>query len=82
MLLEGVEKRGLEWGFHYLVLHVYEDNISARKLYQNSGYLALTTDPKWSSSLLGRRRRILMAKRIRTVKQLVDNVDTSESIDR
>ena len=62
-LLEAVEKRALEWSFEYLVLHVHEDNIAARRLYQKAGYMAIDLDPVWPTKLLGRKRRVLMAKR-------------------
>ncbi|CAI5465407.1 unnamed protein product [Closterium sp. Yama58-4] len=63
VLLAAVEQLSLQWGFEYIVLHVHEDNIAARRLYQKAGYLAIDCDSRWTSTLLGMRRRVLLAKR-------------------
>ncbi|CAI5489809.1 unnamed protein product [Closterium sp. Naga37s-1] len=63
VLLGAVEQLSLRWGFEYIVLHVHEDNIAARRLYQKAGYLAIDCDSRWTSTLLGMRRRVLLAKR-------------------
>ncbi|GJP51371.1 hypothetical protein CLOM_g10526 [Closterium sp. NIES-68] len=63
VLLGAVERLSLRWDFEYIVLHVHEDNIAARRLYQKAGYLAIDCDSRWTSTLLGMRRRVLLAKR-------------------
>ncbi|KAG8378421.1 hypothetical protein BUALT_Bualt08G0135600 [Buddleja alternifolia] len=52
------------WGFDYLALRAYEDDYGARKLYSNAGYRVVSGDPPWLTSWIGRRRRVLMVKRI------------------
>eukprot|EP00897_Mesotaenium_endlicherianum_P009931 jgi/Mesen1/8967/ME000056S08372 len=62
-LLKAAEVRALEWQFQYVALHVYEDNIPARRLYQKAGFMAIDMSALWPTTLFGRRRRVLMAKR-------------------
>lgn len=52
----------LRWGFEYLVLRAYEDDLGARKLYTNAGYEMVSADPPWTTTWIGRKRRVLMIK--------------------
>ncbi|KAL1212429.1 GCN5-related N-acetyltransferase 10 [Cardamine amara subsp. amara] len=51
------------WGFKVLALRAYEDDAAARNLYSNAGYNVVASDPPWSSTWIGRKRRVLMTKR-------------------
>ncbi|CAN8235389.1 unnamed protein product [Cochlearia groenlandica] len=51
------------WGFKLLALRAYEDDAAARNLYSNAGYQVTASDPPWSSTWIGRKRRVLMTKR-------------------
>ncbi|CAA0330368.1 unnamed protein product [Arabidopsis thaliana] len=51
------------WGFKLLALRAYEDDAAARNLYSNAGYSVVETDPLWTSTWIGRKRRVLMSKR-------------------
>ncbi|KAG7589830.1 GNAT domain [Arabidopsis suecica] len=51
------------WGFKLLALRAYEDDAAARNLYSNAGYSVVETDPLWTSTWIGRKRRVLMTKR-------------------
>ncbi|XP_010415929.1 PREDICTED: uncharacterized protein LOC104701872 [Camelina sativa] len=51
------------WGFKLLALRAYEDDAAARNLYSNAGYDVVATDPLWTSTWIGRKRRVLMTKR-------------------
>ncbi|KAK1431419.1 hypothetical protein QVD17_07878 [Tagetes erecta] len=62
VLLKSCEKLARFWGYKYLVLRAYEDDLGARTLYTNAGYKVVSSDPIWTSSLIGRRRRVLMIK--------------------
>ncbi|GJS12800.1 acyl-CoA N-acyltransferase [Tanacetum coccineum] len=62
VLLKACETLARVWGYKYLVLRAYEDDIGARKLYTNAGYRLVSGDPVWTTSWIGRRRRILMIK--------------------
>ncbi|XP_024970244.1 uncharacterized protein LOC112509493 [Cynara cardunculus var. scolymus] len=62
VLLKACEMLALLWGYKYLVLRAYEDDMGARKLYTNAGYRIVSGDPVWNTSWIGRRRRILMLK--------------------
>ncbi|KAI3757166.1 hypothetical protein L6452_04700 [Arctium lappa] len=62
VLLKACETLALLWGYKYLVLRAYEDDLGARKLYTNAGYTIVSGDPVWTTSWIGRRRRILMLK--------------------
>nr|GMD51152.1 putative acyl-CoA N-acyltransferase [Ipomoea batatas] len=61
-LLKACEMVANLWELEYLVLRAYEDDWGARKLYSNAGYRVVSTDPPWTSSWIGRRRRVLMIK--------------------
>ncbi|XP_018444200.1 GCN5-related N-acetyltransferase 10, chloroplastic [Raphanus sativus] len=52
------------WGFKLLALRAYEDDAAARNLYSNAGYTVVESDPPWTSTWIGRKRRVLMTKRI------------------
>lgn len=62
LLLEACEMLAFHWGYKYLVLRAYEDDWGARKLYTNAGYTMVSGDPVWTTSWIGRRRRVLMVK--------------------
>ncbi|KAJ9545858.1 hypothetical protein OSB04_025565 [Centaurea solstitialis] len=62
VLLKACEMVAVLWGYKYLVLRAYEDDLGARKLYTNAGYTIVSGDPVWTTSWIGRRRRILMLK--------------------
>lgn len=61
-LLKACEILSSTWGFDYLALRAYEDDHGARKLYSNAGYRVVSQDPPWTTSWIGRRRRVLMVK--------------------
>ncbi|XWS49468.1 hypothetical protein CRYUN_Cryun12cG0006100 [Craigia yunnanensis] len=61
-LLKACEVLSILWGFNYLVLRAYEDDLGARTLYANAGYRVVSGDPPWMTSWIGRRRRVLMIK--------------------
>lgn len=64
LLLKACDMRAREWNkLEYLVLHAYEDDMAARNLYTRAGYEVIASDPLWLSSWVGRRRRVLMAKK-------------------
>lgn len=52
----------VEWGFEYLALRAYEDDLGARQLYSSAGYRVVSGDPPWLSTWFGRKRRVLMIK--------------------
>ncbi|CAK8575316.1 unnamed protein product [Lathyrus sativus] len=52
------------WGFEFLVLRAYEEDVGARTLYTNAGYQVVSKDPPWTSNWIGRKCRVLMIKRI------------------
>ncbi|RVW12225.1 hypothetical protein VitviT2T_028924 [Vitis vinifera] len=62
-LLKACDMLSILWGFEYLVLRAYEDDLGARKLYSNSGYSVVSGDPPWTSTWLGKKRRVVMVKR-------------------
>lgn len=64
VLLEAAEALAAGWGFKFVALHVHEDNEGARCLYQRAGYVDVASDAIWATTWLGRRRRVLMAKRM------------------
>lgn len=66
ILLKACETLALVWGYKYLVLRAYEDDWGARKLYTNAGYKMVSGDPLWTTSWIGRRRRVLMIKECNT----------------
>ncbi|KAK9167750.1 hypothetical protein Scep_002941 [Stephania cephalantha] len=62
-LLKACDLLALLWGFDYLVLRAYEDDLAARTVYQNAGYRVVSGDPPWMTTWIGRKRRVLMLKR-------------------
>ncbi|KAH9626400.1 hypothetical protein KSS87_009086 [Heliosperma pusillum] len=64
VLLQACEVIAVLWGYQYLVLRAYEDDSGARALYTNAGYRLVSRDPTWVT-WIGRKRRILMVKRLR-----------------
>ncbi|KAG5001116.1 hypothetical protein JHK87_022188 [Glycine soja] len=40
------------WGFEFLALRAYEEDLGARKLYTNAGYQVVSRDPPWTSPAL------------------------------
>lgn len=62
-LLKACDVLSKIWGFKHLVLRAYEDDYGAQMLYSNAGYRIVSRDPPWSTSWIGRRRRVLMVKR-------------------
>jgi hypothetical protein len=68
LLLEACLTRALQWGFDYLVLHAYEDDMRAVNVYSKAGYRTITADPIWMTKFFGRRRRVVMARRTRDLQ--------------
>ncbi|XP_047322621.1 uncharacterized protein LOC124926437 isoform X2 [Impatiens glandulifera] len=66
-LLKGCDILSTVWGFKYLVLRAYEDDIGALKLYTSAGYMIVSGDPPWLTSWIGRKRRVLLVKRTNVV---------------
>ncbi|KAH7277630.1 hypothetical protein KP509_39G059900 [Ceratopteris richardii] len=64
VLLQACDATAIEWGFEYLVLQAYEDDKAARLLYAKAGYVVIAIDPLWFSRLLGRRRKVILAKKV------------------
>ncbi|XP_058195071.1 GCN5-related N-acetyltransferase 10, chloroplastic-like isoform X2 [Rhododendron vialii] len=62
-LLKACDMVSILWGFEYLVLRAYEDDLGALKLYGNAGYRIVSADPPWMTTWIGRKRRVLMIKR-------------------
>lgn len=62
-LLKACDMVSILWGFEYLVLRAYEDDLGALDLYGNAGYRIVSADPPWMSTWIGRKRRVLMIKR-------------------
>ncbi|XP_010062409.2 uncharacterized protein LOC104449829 [Eucalyptus grandis] len=62
-LLKACDELCIGWGYRYLVLRAHEDDSGARTLYANAGYRVVTGDPVWVS-WIGKRRRVLMIKKI------------------
>ncbi|GJZ92167.1 acyl-CoA N-acyltransferase [Tanacetum coccineum] len=56
VLLKACETLARVWGYKYLVLRAYEDDIGARKLYMNARYRLVLGDPIWTRNWIGRRR--------------------------
>lgn len=63
VLLQACDLTALEWGFEFLVLQAYEDDKAARCLYARAGYTIISIDPLWLSKWLGKRRRVILAKK-------------------
>ncbi|XP_042504612.1 uncharacterized protein LOC122081526 isoform X2 [Macadamia integrifolia] len=62
-LLKACDMLSLLWGFNYLALRAYEDDLAAHKLYGNAGYRVVSGDSPWLPSWIGSKRRVLMIKR-------------------
>ncbi|XP_042507702.1 uncharacterized protein LOC122083856 isoform X2 [Macadamia integrifolia] len=62
-LLKACDMLSLLWGFNYLALRAYEDDLAARKLYGNAGYRVVSGESPWLPSWIGSKRRVLMIKR-------------------
>lgn len=69
VLLKACDELSVLWGLDHLVLRAYEDDIGARELYTKAGYRVVTGDPPWTTSWIGRKRRVLMIKRSNPSKQ-------------
>ncbi|KAJ7565825.1 hypothetical protein O6H91_02G076800 [Diphasiastrum complanatum] len=67
LLLQASDMKALDWGFKYLVLHAYEDDAPARRLYSRAGFQVICEDPLWTSKWLGRQRRVTMAKKVSSI---------------
>ncbi|GAU37965.1 hypothetical protein TSUD_269800 [Trifolium subterraneum] len=52
------------WGYEFLALRAYEEDLGARTLYTNAGYQLVSKDPPWTSNWIGRKCRVLMIKKI------------------
>lgn len=63
VLLKACEVISVLWGYEHVVLRAYEDDKGARALYSNAGYKLVSRDPPWVN-WIGRKRRILMVKRL------------------
>lgn len=61
VLLKACDVLSNLWGFKYLVLRAYEDDVGARRLYTKAGYRVVSSDPQWMT-WIGRKRRVLMIK--------------------
>lgn len=62
-LLKACDMLSILWGFEFLALRAYEEDLGARKLYTNAGYQVVSRDPPWTSNWIGRKCRVLMIKR-------------------
>lgn len=63
LLLKACDFLAFLWGFNYLVLRAYEDDVGARTLYARAGYKVVSQDPPWTSTWIGRKQRVLMVKK-------------------
>ncbi|KAJ9180084.1 hypothetical protein P3X46_008370 [Hevea brasiliensis] len=61
VLLKACDVLSTLWGFKYLVLRAFEDDVGARRLYTKAGYKVVSIDPQWMT-WIGRKRRVLMIK--------------------
>lgn len=61
-LLKACDVLSETWGFQYLTLRAYEDDLGAQKLYASAGYKVVSGDPPWMTTWIGKRRRVLMIK--------------------
>eukprot|EP00252_Welwitschia_mirabilis_P013585 TRINITY_DN2988_c0_g1_i1.p1 TRINITY_DN2988_c0_g1~~TRINITY_DN2988_c0_g1_i1.p1 ORF type:complete len:295 (+),score=43.59 TRINITY_DN2988_c0_g1_i1:507-1391(+) len=64
-LLKACDYLALLWGFDYVALQAYEEDMVAKKLYMNAGYKVASRNPSWAATLLGRKPRVLMIKKVR-----------------
>ncbi|WVZ01745.1 hypothetical protein V8G54_022551 [Vigna mungo] len=62
-LLKACDMLSILWGFEFLALRAYEEDLGARKLYTNAGYQVVSRDPPWTSNWIGKKCRVLMIKR-------------------
>ncbi|KAH1238382.1 hypothetical protein GmHk_08G023052 [Glycine max] len=51
-LLKACDMLSILWGFEFLALRAYEEDLGARKLYTNAGYQVVSRDPPWTSPAL------------------------------
>ncbi|KAK3230077.1 hypothetical protein Dsin_001958 [Dipteronia sinensis] len=63
VLLKACDMLAILWGYEYLVLRAYEEDLGAETLYSKAGYHVVSGDPPWLSSWIGRKRRVLLIKR-------------------
>lgn len=63
VLLKACDFIAFLWGFEYLVLRAYKDDVAARTLYSRAGYQVVSQDPPWASIWIGQKERVLMVKR-------------------
>jgi len=63
-LLAAGEALAVEWGHDRVCLHVHTTNVSAQTCYERAGYKIMSTEPAWSTSMIGRPRRVLMTKEL------------------
>ncbi|GLJ17041.1 hypothetical protein SUGI_0294810 [Cryptomeria japonica] len=64
VLLKACDFMAFLWGFEYLVLRAYGDDVAARTLYSRAGYQVVSQDPPWASTWIGKKQRVLMVKRV------------------
>ncbi|KAK4860421.1 hypothetical protein QYF36_023503 [Acer negundo] len=62
VLLKACDMLAILWGYEYLVLRAYEEDLGAQTLYSKAGYQVVSGDPPWLSSWIGRKRRVLFIK--------------------
>ncbi|KAK2659002.1 hypothetical protein Ddye_005535 [Dipteronia dyeriana] len=62
VLLKACDMLAILWGYEYLVLRAYEEDLGAQKLYSKAGYQVVSSDPPWLSSWIRRKRRVLLIK--------------------
>lgn len=62
VLLKACNLLSFIWGFDYLALRAYEDDLAALKLYSTAGYKVVSGDPIWMTTWIGRKRSVLMIK--------------------
>ena len=73
-LLLKCEQIAREWGYQSLILHVLEDNHSAKNLYLNSGYQLQSRQITWQSWLFKSPQRLLLQKKIDSSDSTKKNV--------
>lgn len=61
-LLQAAEHKAREWGHEVVSLHVHTSNQTAREVYERAGYNVLAIEPAFTTTMVGRPRRILMVK--------------------
>ncbi len=71
-LLAGCEMLAQRWGFQDIYLHVLEDNVGARSLYQKLGYQVKQFDADLITWLLGHPRQLLLHKQLPQSEQSRD----------